>query len=106
MKNKIIKYAAINALLTTLYIAAIASFLFYGPKFFGPGGTKDTVLVPIMMLSLLVFSAALVGSLIFGRPALWYLDGKKTEAVSLLAWTLGIFLIITVIALFALYLIA
>ncbi|MBI5045747.1 MAG: hypothetical protein HZC14_01935 [Candidatus Niyogibacteria bacterium] len=55
------------------------------------------------MLSLLVFSAALVGILIFGRPLLWYLDGKKQDAVYLLACTLAIFLAITIIALLAMF---
>jgi len=105
MKNNIIKYAVINAFLTALYIIVIASFLFYAPKFFGSDKANNTVLVPIVMLSLLVFSAAFVGSLIFGRPVLWYLDGKKNETISLLAYTLGIFLIITIFALFALYII-
>ena len=93
----IIKIALLNAALTTLYITAIATFLFYAPTFFGPE-RSDTVLVPIVMLSLFVFSAAITGALIFGRPALWYIDGKKKEAVSLLAHTLGIFFIITLIA--------
>jgi hypothetical protein len=105
MKNNTIKYAVINAFLTALYIIAIASFLFYAPKFFGSNMANNTVLMPIVMLSLLVFSAALVGSLIFGRPVLWYLDGKKNEAIPLLAYTLGIFLIITIAALLALYIV-
>ena len=102
MKNNIIKIAVLNALLTALYVAAIASFLFYAPKILGLN-KPDTVLVPIVMLSLFVFSAALTGMLIFGRPALWYVDGKKKEAISLLAYTLGIFLVITIIALLVLY---
>lgn len=56
-----------------------------------------------MILLLFVFSAALTSMLIFGRPVLWYLDGKKKEAISLLTHTLVIFLIITA-ALLALYL--
>lgn len=92
--NIIIKTAGVNAALTALYVFAISSFLFYIPKIFD--NTKpDTVLAPILMLSLLVFSASLVGALIFGKPILWYLDGKKKEAVSLLFYTLGIFFIIT-----------
>jgi len=103
MKNSIIKNAVINALAMALYIVFIASFLFYAPKFFGQN-KPDTVLAPIVMLSLLVFSAAFTGFLIFGRPVLWYLDGKKEEAISLFAYTLGFFLVITVIALLILYL--
>jgi hypothetical protein len=101
MKNAILKTAALNAVATALYVAAIASFLFYAPKVFGPGRV-DTVLVPIVMLSLLVLSAALTGLLIFGRPVLWYLDGKKKEALSLLVYTLGIFLLIMIAVLFML----
>ncbi len=105
MKNHITKAALFNAVATALYIVLIASFLFYTPKLFGPPGPDNnkTPLIPIMMLSLLVFSAALTGSLIFGRPILWYLDGKKTEAIKLLFLTLGIFFVITLFAIFALY---
>ena len=103
--NIIIKTATINAALMALYVSAISSFLFYIPKIFD--NTKpDTVLAPIMMLSLLVFSAALVGALIFGKPILWYLDGKKKEAVSLLFYTLGGFLIITIGVMCVAYLIS
>lgn len=103
--NIIIKTAAINAVLTALYVSAISTFFFYIPKIFD-NSKPDTVLAPIMMLSLLVFSAALVGALIFGRPILWYLDGKKKEAVSLFFYTLGIFFTITITVLCAVYLIS
>lgn len=102
MKNTILKHAALNALATALYVILVASFLFYAPKTIVPG--PDTVLVPIVMLLLFVFSAALTGVLVFGRPILWYVDGKKKEALSLLAATLLIFLIITLGALLALFL--
>lgn len=94
MKKTILKAAIFNALATALYVGVVASLMFYVPKSFESG--TPTVLVPIVMLCLFVFSAALTGFLIFGRPILWYLDGKKKEAVSLLAYTLSIFLIITI----------
>ena len=106
MKNIIIKTAAVNAILTVVYIVVVALFLFYAPKVFGSSGKPDTVLAPIVMLSLFVFSAALTGTLIFGRPILWYLDGKKSEAISLFAYTLAIFLAIMIFAFIALYFIA
>jgi len=96
-KNNILKSAAIDALGTALYVAVVASFMFYGPKFF-ESGKPDTVFAPIMMLLLFVFSAALTGSLMFGRPVIWFLDGKKKEALSLLIYTLLIFFILTVVA--------
>lgn len=100
MKKDIIKNALLNAGAAALYVVAVASFMFYVPKSSGP----DNVLMPIVALLLLVFSAALMGVLIFGRPIVWYLDGKKEEAFSLLAYTLVIFLLITLAALLVLML--
>ena len=104
MDKKIVNYAVLNAFATALYIAVIASLLFYAPKIFG-SDEPDTVLIPIGMLCLFVFSAALTSFLMFGRPVLWYLDGKRQEALSLLAWTLGTFFVITIIVFLALLLI-
>lgn len=59
----------------------------------------------MVMLLLFVFSAALTGALIFGRPILWYLDGKKREAILLFFYTLGCVLIIAIVALCALFLV-
>jgi hypothetical protein len=84
---KILKHAILHAALTVLYITCIASVLTYVEKVFEAPQSK-TVLGPILMLSLLVFSVAMVGSLIFGKPILWYWDGKKKEAVLLLIYTL------------------
>ncbi len=105
MKHNIIKNAALDAGVTALYVTAIGSFLFYAPKVFGPA-SAHTALIPIVMLLLLVFSAALTGLLMFGRPILWYLEERKQEAFSLLIATLGIFLIITIVALATLYFVA
>ena len=103
--NAIIKTAGVNAVLTALYVFTISSFLFYIPKIFD--NTKpDTVFAPIIMLSLLVFSAALVGALIFGKPIMWYMDDKKKEAVSLLFYTLGIFFVITIVVACTMYFIS
>ncbi len=100
---KIIRLSLLNALATSAYIILIASSLFYIPKISGLDKSPDTVFAPIVMLSLLVFSVAIVGSLIFGRPILWYLDGKKEEAIRLLFATLVIFFVITAIAICALF---
>src|SRR6266404_3215972 len=106
MKNEIIKNALVNALLTALYVAIVASFLFYAPKFLGERAKANTPVIPMAMLMLFVFSAALTGALLLGRPVLWYLDGKKKEAVALFGYTLGIFLVITICALLMLYFVA
>ena len=103
MKNTIVKNAILNALATALYIVLVASFVFYVPKIFAADG-PDTVLAPVAMLSLLVFSAALTGWLVLGRPVLWYLDGRKREAVALFGYTLAAFFGITIVAFLVLFL--
>ena len=95
--KKILKYALANALGTAAYVILVATFMFIGEQ--GKFGMAKTVFIPIAMLMLFVFSAAFTGTLMFGRPVMWYIDGKKKEALSLLAYTLVIFFIITFIVL-------
>ena len=97
MNTSIVKNAFINAAATALYIVTIATFLSYAEKIFGPDTAEKTPLIPMFMLSLLVMSAAITGFAVFGRPAMWYLDGKKKEALALLGATLGFLACITVV---------
>ena len=94
--NGIRKTALVNALLTTLYIILVASFMFFGSQV--KIGRANSILVPITLLLLFVFSASLTGFLILGKPVLMYIDGKKKEALALLTYTLTFFSIITFIA--------
>ena len=91
------KTALITALATTAYIIAVGSFMYYGSIV--KLGRANTFLIPVTLLLLFVFSAALTGFLIFGKPAQMYVDGKKKEALSLLSYTLGIFSVITFLSL-------
>ena len=93
MKRPILTYSTLNALGTTMYVALVASLLFNTSRLFG--GTKDTVLIPISMLLLFILSASITSLLVLGRPILWYLDGKKKDAVSLLLATLGFLFLLT-----------
>lgn len=90
----IIKTSIVNAIATTVYIIIVVSFIFslqvLAPK-------EDIVIIPIAMLLLFVCSAAITGFLVFGKPVMLYIDGKKREAVSLLGYTLGILFLITLI---------
>lgn len=96
----VMKYALIDSLGTAVYVILIACLMFsLGNSSLGAG---KTVFIPIAMLMLFVFSAALTGSLMFGRPILWYLSGRKREALSLLFYTLGIFFVLTVVVFFLL----
>jgi hypothetical protein len=95
--GSIAKWAVINSLSTFLYIVLLVSAVFFlgrvNPQI------EETVFLPIGMLTLFVFSAALTSALVFGRPIMWYLGGKKKEAFQLLASTLVIILLLAVISL-------
>jgi hypothetical protein len=107
MNNKIIKNAVINSVGTALYIVVIASFLFNAQNIFGSdGGDDKTIFIPVTMLLLFVLSAAITGSLVFGRSVLWYFEGQKKEALSLLAYTLGFLFVITILAMVVVYVVS
>lgn len=99
MDWKIFKRAAINALLTGAYVTAVGLFMSNASRIFGP---KDTTLTPVAVLMLLVFSAALVGILVFGQPVMWYIDGKKKAALYLLGYTMAALLVLMMLTFTAL----
>ena len=99
----VIKYAAINSIGTALYISAVASFIYFLGNVFD-NVKSESIIIPISMLMLFVFSAAFTGILVFGRPITWYLNGKKRESLFLIVYTLGFLLILTIIAFFLLVL--
>lgn len=90
----------VNALAASLYIALVASVMYYGPH---TVGKKDTVMVPIAMLSLFVLSAAVMGYLFFYGPLQLCCDGEKKHSVRLFLSTVGIFAGITVLILTVLF---
>jgi hypothetical protein len=67
---------------------------------------ENMILVPMGMLLLFVCSAAITSFLVFGKPVMLYIDGQKKEAVTMLGYTLGIMVLITIVlfATLALYL--
>lgn len=100
-KNKIAKYSLLNALGAAAYVAIVATFMSNAEILFGD---VEGPFAPMGFLMLFVLSAAVMGTLVFGRPILWYLDGKKKEAVTLLLYTLGFLAIITLTTLLSLLL--
>jgi len=64
-------------------------------------GAKNNYLTAIIILLLFILSALVTASLVLGRPVLYYLDGKKNEAIKLLFYTIGdlflLFVIVSVI---------
>jgi len=92
-----IKTATINSLGVLVYVAIVATVMTHAEKSFGK---ENPVIAGVGMLMLFTLSAAVVGSLIVGKPIMLYIDNKKKEAVGLLAWTLGFLAVITIIVLF------
>ncbi len=93
--TKIITRAFIDAIGTVAYIILVVSFI---SSLKVLALKEDVVIIPIAMLLLFVTSAAITGFLVFGKPAMLYIDGKKREAVSLLGYTLGILALITLMS--------
>ncbi|MBU1137004.1 hypothetical protein KKD72_01390 [Patescibacteria group bacterium] len=89
-------YALINSLGVLFYILLVAWILFSGEKIFGQ---MANYWGPVAFLLLFCLSAAAVGAMIFGRSVYLYLDGLKSEAIAVLAYTLVFLLILTVAAL-------
>lgn len=88
MKNPII-----NAVLAALYILTLAS----GMHFIAAPNTPDTFLDPVIALSLLTLSAAVMGYLFLAEPFRRYLDGDKLGATRFFLKTVGSFAVITLL---------
>ena len=93
--NRILKGAFINSVGTFVYIVLVVSLIFSMRVF---SGQKDNIIIPVAMLLLFVCSASITGFLVFGKPLMLYIDGKKKEAVSLLVHTIAMLALITITA--------
>jgi len=98
MKNSVLKNGLLNALIAAIYIILVATLITNLEKSFE---NNNPTLGGIAFLLLFVISAAVMGLVIFGRPLIWYLDGKKKEAVSLVFYTLAFLVVIAFIVFFA-----
>ncbi len=87
----------INAVAASAYIGIVVLFLHFIESL--RHDTPDTLLDGMGMISLVVFSAAVMAFLFFYQPVLRLVENKKGEAVSYFLKTLGIFGVITVIVL-------
>lgn len=76
-----------NAVFAALYIAGIVLFM----STITDGGTEESLLIPMAMLSLLVLSVSVMGMLFFLQPILLFLEGKKKEAVTFFVSTVVAF---------------
>lgn len=94
MKNsKLVWHSLGHTVLIIAYVAAVAWIMRNSQKFLGP---NPTLLAATAFLLLFILSAAVVGSLIFGRPAMLYLNGQKNEAMRMFLLTIGWLAMVTI----------
>lgn len=87
------------ALAAVLYIVSIV-LVINGITSVLPG---KNIIIPMVMLSLLVLSVAVMGFLFFSEPIYLYMENKKQEAVSFFAKMVGIFTCFAIIFLILLF---
>jgi hypothetical protein len=86
MKNsKLILLSILNSLGVLAYVSLVVLFMSNAQKIFGK---NDNLLTGVIVLLIFILSALVTGLLVLGRPILYYLDGKKTEALKLLFFTI------------------
>lgn len=89
-------YALAAALYIVIIVLGINSTNYFLPK--------ETIVIPMVMLSLLVLSVAVMGFLFFSEPIYLYMENKKQEAVTFFGKMVGIFTCFVVIFLILLFL--
>lgn len=91
----------INALGASAYIILVVSVMTFITQ---PLKDKpDTFFAPIVFLSVLTLSVAVMAFLFFYQPLQLFMEEKKKQAVNLFIKTVGIFAIYTVVALILLF---
>ncbi len=89
--KQIIGYGLFNAFAAAAYIGLIAFLLSSVGSVIGP---IKGPLSSMAFLLVFVISAAVMGVVIFGRPVLWYFNGRKEEAIRLVAATITFLVVI------------
>jgi hypothetical protein len=88
------KNPLINAITAVVYVAVVASIIFFGPKIVEP---KQSILLPITFLSLFTLSAVVMASVFFYQPIALLIEGNKAVAFKLALHTILYFAVITAI---------
>jgi len=89
----------LNAVVAAAYVMLVALFMTNIEAIVGP---ETGILGPTAFLLTFVISAAVMGVVVFGRPVIWYLDGRKQEAIRLVFYTIVSLIIIVLIVFLAL----
>lgn len=101
MDKHTVKLAAFHALGAAFYVLFVAHVMRFASSHAGPDG--ESVFPAIAFLMLFSFSAAVMGLLVFGRPIVWFVAGKKKEAIELAIATVAGFGLLTLIVLVSVF---
>lgn len=96
MRKKLVSQSFFFALGEGAYIFLVALLMRNGEKIFA---NEPGILGIIMFLMLFVFSAAVSGALILGKPVLLYMEGKRREALEFFGLTLGWLFVFVIVVL-------
>lgn len=87
------KNPIVNALSASIYIILVVAIINVIMK--TQGNKPDSAFAPIIFLSLLTLSVAIMGYIFFYQPVVLLIDGKKKEALNLFVQTVAVFGVIT-----------
>lgn len=96
MYNRIPTRSFLCSLGVVAYVALVAAVMQNAESLFG---SVNTVLAATAFLLLFSVSAAVVGSLVFGYPAVLFLGGKRREGLTAAAFTVGFLAVETIFVL-------
>ena len=95
------KNPILNALSAAGYIGLVVTVL--SLLSITNGNKPDTAFAPVVFLSLLTLSVAVMACLFFYQPLQFFIAGKKKEAVDLFVKTVGVFAVFTALVLALLF---
>jgi len=95
------KNPIINALSASAYIVLGVTIMTFVSQTLR--NKPDTFFAPVVFLSLLTLSVAVMAYLFFYQPLLLFIEGKKKAAIDLFVKTVGIFAVFTIVALILLF---
>jgi hypothetical protein len=85
----------LNAVGASAYIALVVTLMNFVTR--TQGNKPDTVFAPMIFLSLLTLSVAVMAFLFFYQPVQLFIEGKKKAAVNFFMTTVGVFGAITAV---------
>ena len=95
LNKKLVNYAIIHSLGVLAYVSLVVIFMNNAQRLFGK---NDNAMTGVVALMIFILSALVTGSLVLGRPIMLYLDGKKSEAVKLLFYTMASLFVLLLLA--------